>query len=252
MPLEPGELAACEQVEVVDQPRHARVVAVGLARLQREALAERACADPGRVERLHRRERLLDLRERHAEVGRDLAQRGGEIAGLVEQPDQVHGDEQDLADRRRPRRSAPRGARRASARRRRARQCRALPRRRRRRRLPSRRCRGRGRAPWDRCRAARRPRPGRAGSARRRSVRASGSSDVSPAAGRSTVSSPASSSGLLSSASPMKVSISRLDSASSLIACCSCGVITSDWDCRRSSLGPSAIGQLAAPPAARA
>src|SRR5579863_498822 len=39
----------------------------------------------------------------------------------------------------------------------------------------------------------------------------------------------------------MKVSISRFDNASSLIACCNCGVITSDWDCRISSRGPSAI-----------
>ena len=53
-----------------------------------------------------------------------------------------------------------------------------------------------------------------------------------------------SSRGLASSASPMKVSISRLDSASSLIACWSCGVITSDCDCLRSRRGPSAISQF--------
>ena len=52
------------------------------------------------------------------------------------------------------------------------------------------------------------------------------------------------SSGLASSASPMKVSSSRFDSASRRIACCNCGVITSDCDCRRSSRGPSAIGQF--------
>ena len=40
----------------------------------------------------------------------------------------------------------------------------------------------------------------------------------------------------------MKASTSRFDSASSLIACCSCGVITSDWDWRRSRRGARLIG----------
>ena len=52
---------------------------------------------------------------------------------------------------------------------------------------------------------------------------------------------PVSSSGFFSSSSAMKLSTSRLDSASSLIACWSCGVITSDWDWRRSRRGPSAM-----------
>ena len=46
-----------------------------------------------------------------------------------------------------------------------------------------------------------------------------------------------SSSGLRSISSAMKVSTSRFDSASRRIACCSCGVITSDCDCRRSRRG---------------
>src|SRR6185369_13565232 len=45
----------------------------------------------------------------------------------------------------------------------------------------------------------------------------------------------------------MKVSTSRFDSASSLIACWSCGVMTSDWDCRRSSLGPRPIRLILRP-----
>ena len=45
-------------------------------------------------------------------------------------------------------------------------------------------------------------------------------------------------SGFFSSSSAMNASISRLDSASSLIACWSCGVITSDCDWRRSRRGP--------------
>jgi hypothetical protein len=49
--------------------------------------------------------------------------------------------------------------------------------------------------------------------------------------------------GLASIASPMKVSTSRLDSASSLIACWSCGVITSDCDWRMSRRGPSAMNR---------
>src|SRR3954468_20558480 len=47
-----------------------------------------------------------------------------------------------------------------------------------------------------------------------------------------------SSSGFFSISSAMKLSTSRLDSASSRIACWSCGVITSDWLCRRSRRGP--------------
>ena len=44
------ELAAREQIEIVDQPRHARIVAVGLLRLEREAFGQVARADAGRVE----------------------------------------------------------------------------------------------------------------------------------------------------------------------------------------------------------
>ncbi len=55
---------------------------------------------------------------------------------------------------------------------------------------------------------------------------------------------PVSSSGFFSSSSAMKLSISRLESASSWIACWSCGVITSDWDWRRSRRGPRAIDRL--------
>ena len=60
---------------------------------------------------------------------------------------------------------------------------------------------------------------------------------------------PSSSSGLRSSSSPMNASISIFDSASSRIACCNCGVITSDWLCLRSRRGPSAIGSASCPPA---
>ena len=59
-PLELGDAALRQQVEIVDQPRHRRVVAVGIFRLQREAFGERPGADAGRIERLHERERPLD------------------------------------------------------------------------------------------------------------------------------------------------------------------------------------------------
>ena len=52
--------------------------------------------------------------------------------------------------------------------------------------------------------------------------------------------------GCVSISSAMKLSTSRLDSASSRIACWSCGVITSDWLCRRSRRGPSAMACLQA------
>ncbi|MGY3034082.1 hypothetical protein ACVIIV_003252 [Bradyrhizobium sp. USDA 4354] len=52
-----------------------------------------------------------------------------------------------------------------------------------------------------------------------------------------------SSSGLRSSSSSTKVVRSRLDNCSSLIACISCGVMTSDCDCRNSNLCVSAMEQ---------
>ena len=66
-PLEAGELAARDQVEVVDQPGHARIVAVRLARLEGEAFAEAPRADPGGIERLHHGQGAL----RHGHTRRD-------------------------------------------------------------------------------------------------------------------------------------------------------------------------------------
>src|SRR5436190_746477 len=62
---------------------------------------------------------------------------------------------------------------------------------------------------------------------------------------------PASSSGFFSISSAMNVSTSRLLSASRRIACCSCGVITSDWDCLRSRRGPRAMIPTPPPPRKR-
>src|SRR5262249_28881994 len=69
-----------------------------------------------------------------------------------------------------------------------------------------------------------------------------GGSTASPATCGSGPSLPRSSSGLRSSSSSTKADRSRLDSCSSLMACISCGVITSDWDWRNSNLCVSAMG----------
>src|SRR6202030_919472 len=69
----------------------------------------------------------------------------------------------------------------------------------------------------------------------------------SPATGTSGPSLARSSSGFRSSSSSTKAERSRLDSCSSLIACISCGVITSDCDCRNSNLCVSAMEERTGP-----
>jgi hypothetical protein len=61
--------------------------------LQREAFAQGARADAGRVERLDHREPPLGFGQRDAEIAGHLAQRHREIAGFVELADQVPRDE---------------------------------------------------------------------------------------------------------------------------------------------------------------
>jgi hypothetical protein len=84
---------ARDEIEIVDQPRHAGVVAVRLARLQREAFAQGARADPGRVQRLDQFERALDLCRRDAQFFGEREEIAGEIAGLVDLADQPRRDE---------------------------------------------------------------------------------------------------------------------------------------------------------------
>ena len=74
-PLQRGEIALGEIVEIVDQPRHGRIVAVGVLRLEREAFGEVAGGDAGRVEGLDDGEDALDLGERDAEPLGELEQR---------------------------------------------------------------------------------------------------------------------------------------------------------------------------------
>ncbi len=68
-------------------------MAVRLHRLQRQAFAERARTDPGRVERLDQRQRRLGLGQGNAQVSGHFAQGDGQIAGLIQLIDQVAGDE---------------------------------------------------------------------------------------------------------------------------------------------------------------
>ena len=103
--LEVGGAALRQQVEIVDQPRHRRVVAVGGLGLQREAFGERPRADAGRVEALDDRQRLLDQRQRRAGQLGDLLERDGQIAGLVER---FGDDPREVADVARTRRAAGR------------------------------------------------------------------------------------------------------------------------------------------------
>ena len=69
-PLQVRHPALGEQVEIVDQPRHRRVVAVGRLGLQREAFGEAARADARRIELLDQGQRLLGLGQRRARARR--------------------------------------------------------------------------------------------------------------------------------------------------------------------------------------
>ena len=53
---EAGDLSARDEFQIVDQPGHAWIIAIRLARLQRQTFRKRACANPGRVERLDERQ----------------------------------------------------------------------------------------------------------------------------------------------------------------------------------------------------
>ena len=99
--VDPAELeqrrmvAFRHEVEIRDQRRHRRVVAVALAELDREALGEVAGADAGRLERLDQGQRGFGDRERRAEPRGDLADVGAEIAGLVDLADDRLADQTD-------------------------------------------------------------------------------------------------------------------------------------------------------------
>ena len=81
-----------DQVEIVDQPRHGRIIAVGLARLQRDAFTKTARADTGGVERLHHLKRRLGLGQRNPQRIGNVAQRCGQVARIVELADDLRRD----------------------------------------------------------------------------------------------------------------------------------------------------------------
>ena len=89
---DPGELAARNQVEIVDQPRHGGIKAVGLAGLERDAFAKAPRADAGGIESLDQPQRRFGLVLGYAKLLGQIAQGHGQIAGLVELADDVHGD----------------------------------------------------------------------------------------------------------------------------------------------------------------
>ena len=265
---------------MLDQRLHRRVVAVEFAQLDRQAFAQR-CARRRRADRISATPRAPPRRRRRsAEPLGGLAEIRRQIAGLIDQVDQVLADHALRGRRRRPPPIARRDDRRASLRRRqRLRDC-SCRRWRRRRPIryrrsaphPARCARRLRRAPRKtRCRAAvsrvcsisaRLPSSrfihsswtgsklaGGAGSRRirRRTPRQSRFRKARPArrrlAGhrRSGPSLARSSSGFRSSSSSTKADRSRFESCSSLIACISCGVITSDCDWRNSNLCVSAM-----------
>jgi len=82
--LEVGHAALGQQVEIIDQPRHGRIVAVRRLGLQRETFGEISSAYPGRIEALDEPERLLDDRDWLLRSFGNVADRHVQIAGLFE------------------------------------------------------------------------------------------------------------------------------------------------------------------------
>ena len=230
------------------------------ARLDRQTLAQIARRDATRVELLHRGERGEHHVLAHAGLARDLVERRGQIAAIVEVAD-------DEARRRSPARPAATraGAARAGARRASRGACRSRRSRGDRRGSPPRACPcadSRRDSPASRRRRTSRrrsPRPVVPESASRASSGcvssavasvASAASGESPgpaasaAARSSSLSMPSSSTGFSCSSCCTRSTSSMRESWSSLIACCSCGVITSCWLSRTCCLSSSAMGDL--------
>ena len=84
-----GDVALGQQIEIFHQRLHRGVVAVELAELDREAFAQIPRADAGRIEGLQRRKHGFDIRLRGAEPLGDLPQIGRQIAGIVDEIDQI-------------------------------------------------------------------------------------------------------------------------------------------------------------------
>ncbi len=72
-----------------DQSRHRRIETVAFLELDREAFGEIAGANARRIEALQNRERRFDLARRRAELLGDRGEIAGEIAGLVDEIDEI-------------------------------------------------------------------------------------------------------------------------------------------------------------------
>ncbi len=83
------DIALGQQIQMLDQRLHRRVVTVEFAELDRQALAQVSRADAGRIEFLQHRQHRFDIVGRGAEPLGGLAQIRRQITRLVDQIDQV-------------------------------------------------------------------------------------------------------------------------------------------------------------------
>jgi hypothetical protein len=90
-------LALGEEVEIIDQRRHGRVVAVNFLRLQRNAFSETARSHAGGIEGVDHRQHGLCISERYAEPVSGLQQVRLQITCVVDLADQLFGDEERFA-----------------------------------------------------------------------------------------------------------------------------------------------------------
>jgi len=86
------DIALRQEIEMLDQCLHRRVVTIELAQLDREALAQGSRAHAGRVELLQHRKNRLDIRRRCSEPLGGLAQIRRQVTRLIHQIDQVLAD----------------------------------------------------------------------------------------------------------------------------------------------------------------
>ena len=90
--LQRGKIAPRQQIEPGDQGLHRRIVAILLLELDRQAFREIARANTGRIETLQNAEHGPELGDAGTEFFRDRRQVAGQIAGLVDQIDEVIAD----------------------------------------------------------------------------------------------------------------------------------------------------------------
>jgi hypothetical protein len=84
-----GEIAPGQKVEMRDERLHRGIEAVALLELKREAFVEIARADPRRIETLQDRQHGFDLGLRGTQPLSDEREVAAEIAGLVDQIDEI-------------------------------------------------------------------------------------------------------------------------------------------------------------------